>query len=417
MGKRLFVLLTIALVTSLMVTSLMACAPVQEGTEELEDVALKFLEKVDVQPSSHVYLVGPVKPGTVIREEAAPNVTAVELKVAERPGTHYVFFVDDMPYCKSAHLMRYAWMEYECGNTKVVNASGWPVILEPGVEPTPFTITRSVTIDGISFKGLVGGGTGVINDIPHKVLTPLPDIQVSGNQCENRRFALVIDGGDKDRLFDLADNFAEDADNIAGWLEEKGYQVHRISQYWGNDHPFCTRQRLVDIVVAYAGKLKCCDNFFLYIGSHGLNSFSTAEPQSASVEIYDPTGNGDKSEVRYSNLFNWLNAFPNCAKVTIFIDACFSGNAIPALKRLEDKLSKVVIITATDANKRAAGGQGLTDSATQDFMQGANKDIDGDGKVGDLGDRVLEMRNQGTGYNPQIYPEPNPAGDNLGDLD
>ena len=94
MGKVVFVLLTIALVTSLMVAALMACVPAQEVREELEEVGRSFLEKVAVPPGSNVYVLGPVKPGTVVQEEAPPSETAVELGVPEAPGTYYVFIVD-----------------------------------------------------------------------------------------------------------------------------------------------------------------------------------------------------------------------------------------------------------------------------------------------------------------------------------
>jgi hypothetical protein len=433
MKKIVFVLLAIALVTSLMLVAPMGCVTVPKsmeelGVEEFEEIALRFLEKVAVTPSSDVYVLGPVEPGTVVQEEASSNVTAVELEVPEALGTNYIFIVDDMPGYKFAHPMRYVWMQYECGETEVVDASWPPVILQPGVTLTPYSSIRSTVIDDVSFTGLTGSGAGITNSISDKPVTSPPNMTNTTAECGDR-LALVIDGGDKDKPWykgDLADNFEKDANSIATWLETNGYRVFRISQYWGNKKDGAipavngknvSSKALEAVFAAFAKNLSCCDNFFLYIAAHGVEPAIMTPPipnVPPAFKIYSATGDGNHEEIGYDKLCRWLMEFPKCVKVTIFLDVCYSGAAIPYLTGLRDKLSKVTILTATDDKTEAAGGQSI-DSATEDFMQGADKDNDHDGTKGDLGDRALQMWKEGKGYGAQICKDP--AHDTLCDLD
>ena len=392
-----------------------------------EEAAQKFLEKIQVSKNSIIYVFGPVKPGTAILE-GAPGGTTLEVPQMHR--TYYVFIIDDMPNYKFAHPMRYAWMEFETGNVQVARASWRPVILEPETTPAPFKFTSFLKIDGMKFIKGEGGGVGITNDISHKKKATPPQIPpptAPPDICQGRRFALVIDAGDKDEwgIFggDAADNMAEDADEIAKWLRSEGFQVQRISQYWGNNQP-CIRggdpqpvrdnkgnivyyqdnrlkENLKNIFDKYARNLSCCDNFFLYIGAHGNGSLGL-------FALYDPSGSGNKTFVYYDELRDWLEDFPRCVKFTIFIDACGSGSAISALALLRNTHSKVVILTACDATECTPSGQGLTDSATEDFNQGEDKDYDKDRKMGDLFDRWEEMRRQGKDYglNPRLLRDP-----------
>ncbi|MCK4827165.1 caspase family protein, partial [bacterium] len=381
------------------------------GGEELpteapgsEEIALRFLEKVAVTPSSLVYVFGPVEPGTVVREDAPLNATAVELEVPEALGTNYVFVIDDMPDYKFAHPMRYVWMEYERGETEVVDASWWPVILEPETEPSPFEFISVLEIQDIQFIAGKGSGGGVEHDISDKPDATAPEIS-KPEECQNRKFALIIDAGEKRSVIfggipgpTAADNMADDATDMAKWLKDKGYQVQRISQYWGNKEPTIKEhfsEKLEEIFNAYAKGLRCCDSFFLYISAHA------EEADKNGFLMYEPSGKGvGLIWVPYSVLYGWLNKFANCTKITIFIDACYSGAAIEDLKKLRDNHSKVVIITSADDSHECPSGQTI-DSATEDFNDEPDKDNDGDGKNGDLGDRIQEMQEQGKSYNPQ----------------
>ena len=140
------------------------------------------------------------------------------------------------------------------------------------------------------------------------------------------------------------------------------------------------------------------NNFFLYISSHG---------NSGSFVLYDPRGTGDNVAISYRTLYQWLNRFPECVKFTIFIDACYSGTAIKDLKKLRDNHSKVVIVTSTDEDGEAPGGQEPgRDSPTENFNEGHDEDHDEDGKEGDITDRFREMKDDGEEYEPQLDSDP-----------
>ena len=346
-----------------------------------DEAAKKFLEKIQVSTNSIIYVFGPVKPGTVILEEI-PEGTI--LKVPQMHRAYYVFIIDEMPNYKFAHPMRYAWMEFGTGNVQVVNASWRPVILEPETTPAPFKFTSFVKIGGMKFIRGMGSGVGMINDISHKPDAKPPQIApptAQPDRCQGRRFALVIDAGDKDTpgIFggDVADNMAEDADKIAEWLRSEGFQVQRISQYWDSNHP-CIRggnpqpvrdeqgnivyywddrlkTNLRNIFAGYARNLRCCDNFFLYIGAHGNIS---VHRNVGFFALYDPSGSGNVTVVYYDELRDWLDDFPRCVKFTVFIDACRSGSAISALALLRNTHSKVVILTACNKSQSTPSGQG-----------------------------------------------------------
>jgi hypothetical protein len=125
--------------------------------------------------------------------------------------------------------------------------------------------------------------------------------------------------------------------------------------------------------------------------------------------LYDPSGTGRAVGIAYSTISDWLKEFPQCVKITVFIDSCNSGSAIEDLKELRNTHSKVVIVTSTDSENSSPGGQsGTGDSATEDFNDGEDEDHDNDGKEGDITDRFKEMKEQAEGeeHNPQLDSDP-----------
>lgn len=142
----------------------------------------------------------------------------------------------------------------------------------------------------------------------------------------------------------------------------------------------------------------CCHELFLYLGAHGdTNGFY----------LFDANGSGANERINYRELRDMLSGFAECVKIIVFIDACYSGAAIVWLGDLCSSRSYycgATIVTATDATHEAAGGQGPTDSATQDFLEdAANQDRDGDQRTGDFGDRWMHMQSQGQDYGPQRF--------------
>lgn len=196
---------------------------------------------------------------------------------------------------------------------------------------------------------------------------------------------------------------ARDADSIALWLIDNGFKGIRRSQYGKSAHPpTANKYELQEIILDYKDKLKCppgvqcCHELFIYINAHGA---------AEGFEIHDRTGKSSPSNPFYDDdLVKVLKELPDCVKLTIFLDVCYSGGAIKWFKPLCEKFGKcgVTIITACDADSETLAGVNI-DSATEDFMEGASKDNDGDGDKGDIRDRLLEMQNELGNSNPQLW--------------
>ncbi|MBU7018870.1 MAG: hypothetical protein HXS44_15280 [Theionarchaea archaeon] len=374
--------------------------------DEPEKAAKMLSEMIIIPKTSEVFFVGPVGPGTVLRENRPigyqqqeefknPPIeyqTPVKLEIPDENGTYYAFYINDMPGFMFVHGVRYAWVNVETTEYKVVDARWSPLILEPGVTPAPFGSIRSYQISGARFCYGEGGGTGSVNDTDHK-----PDAKPHLTSMMYNCTALVIDGGDMDSIIhDAADNFAKHADLMKEYLEDNGFDVVRISQYWGNDLPKirydpnkedAMNEQLKEIIEGFTSNPNPPKEFFLYINAHGNEE---------GFELYDPTGSGRKPRfIFYSDLFESLSKFNKIVNIVIFIDSCYSGGAVDRLKENEriGQRTGLTIITATDNETPASSGE-VVHSATQDFIQGRYSDFDEDGRVGDLGDCWISMREQ-----------------------
>lgn len=222
-----------------------------------------------------------------------------------------------------------------------------------------------------------------------------------------KKLYLVIDGGDGtffNRPYQ-AEASARDADSIEKWLKRKGFKGKKSSP---TAHP--RNEKLERLIESYMKELECppgsqcCHELFIYIVAHGNpNRFW----------LFDEKGERGLP-VTYAKLTSWLEKLPPCVKVklTIFIEACHSGGAIEyLLKPLCKRFGKcgVTIMTTTDEKNLAPAGMVKgSNSGTQNFMNGADKDNDGDGDKGDIRDRWLEMEKKGKERaekhgNPQLF--------------
>ena len=376
--------------------------------DEPEKAAQMLSDMISIPETSKVFFVGPVGPGTVLRENhQIDDQESVELEIPDMPGTYYAFYIDDMPMFRFAHEVRYAWVNVERKECDVVNALWWPQILEPGVNPAPFGLIKSYQISGVMYCYGEGGGTGHENDIDHKA-NAKPSRTPTIYNCT----ALVIDGGDADRYFsavdDAADDFAKDADSIEYYLRENGFIVQRISQYWKNEHPKIQydfededtmKEQLKSIVEGFTDNPP--KEFFLYISAHGDES---------GFGLFDPAGTGEREYIKYSDLYDWLEKFSIEVNIVIFIDSCMSGGALYELweleyKNLENGIERrigLTIMTATDNITPAPTGQEV-ESVTECFLQGMYSDSDKDGRMGDLGDCWESVEEQCAEYRPWRY--------------
>ena len=245
---------------------------------------------------------------------------------------------------------------------------------------------------GDAYRG-TSANSGYINPIPHKGDASVPSAR---GFCDVNAVALVIDGGDTDsepqdighQDDGIADSLARDANAVADWLRSNDYNVQRISQYWKNDYPAIKRNdgqslenRFLALLERYGDRFEvCCEEcectmeFFLYIAAHGSE---------LSWDLYDPSGSGTQTGVNYTNFVGnmkeVLDGYPECVRFTIMVDACQSGGASGLAGLGEDREGTVLITTTDDDHSATSGertvfvdwlGGPVTDSGTQDFMEG-----------------------------------------------
>ena len=136
---------------------------------EARQAAETLLSSVSVPTTSMVVFVGPVEPGTIIREPPGEGRQPVELHVPDTTGTYYAFSIDDAPNTKYMHPMRYAYVNLDTGEVNSVNASYPMAIYRPNRERTPFEMISLEEIEGVMFFFLKGdGGAAGSVDISHK---------------------------------------------------------------------------------------------------------------------------------------------------------------------------------------------------------------------------------------------------------
>ncbi len=388
--------------------------------DEARQAATLLLSNIAVSDSAEIFVVGPVATGTVLQERVADTtLPVVTLTVPDSTGAKYVFYINDHPELGFSHDVRYAWVDLSCNCVNVLPAFWSPILIQPGIEPSPFYLLASERINGKSFNYGTGGGLGVERNTDHKQEVILPPGPVLDDPpC--RKIGLVMDFGESDDSWGKgdgtsADNLAENAGFVQSFLESNGFTVQRTSQYSGNSYPAffpssgnadAMGDGLRNLILGYAGQLACpcdglngCHEFFLYINAHGNQGY---------VELHEPGGKGGVTGIRYADLNTWLNSFLPCVKIIVFLDACHSGAAI---QRLQGQCNLradcgFTIFTTCSEDEGTPTGEGVTDSGSEDWSEGTD-DQDGDGKDGDLGDRWLNLEDENSSYDPQRYMCPN----------
>jgi len=128
----------------------------------------------------------------------------------------------------------------------------------------------------------------------------------------------------------------------------------------------------------------------------------------------------------YDDLINkFTRNIPPYVNLTIFVSSCYDGCLADTSNQLvsqsitnftSSNWCGLTIITSTDNDSKVPCAIGI-DSPTEDFLEASNKDLDGDGKVGDLRDRFMHMREE----SKTLYPESKfyrfPYGSEWGALD
>lgn len=393
---------------------------------EIELAVEYLLARLDVPDTARIILSGPVIPGSLIREDiqnlSTPNLE-MEVLYGESP---LAFTIDLDPRARLTHETIWGWVDVATGQLSA--AAGHSPIQIQGPEGLiePFKLKGIFRIQGREAVNGTGGGGGVLHDISAKAEAGA----ITGNSGTANvvRRALVVDLGDKDGNFwsgNGASAFAADADAMNTYLAGKGFTVQRISQYWGNAasylplkrplHPLDLAKALDDIIKSYQTYFECpadttfCHELFIYVSGHAVQAPLRAEQ---GMMVFSATGGGESGLYPYGDLKQSLRKLPRCVRVILFIDACYSGQAIPIM---EDTYINnpahpsttnmrctcgFTTITSTNAAKPASQGHGALqyDSSTEDFFQGADQDYNQNGVNGDFFDRWEHMRREGQGY-------------------
>jgi len=377
--------------------------------------AREFQNTMELPATSRVTFVGPVETGTVIRDLQPGGKSTVRMVVPDTAGTTYVFFIDDEPAMKLAHDFRYVWMDFDKKVYQVAAAVWNGMIERPGITSAPFSPQESFRIDSVEFFYMTGEGTPEIQDdsgvIPYE--SPLADpLQGRGattglHKRAPVKWAFVMDCGGQGGKPDAKNMHDIDAEPIFAWVVDNNFATKRISQWaQSEDETFTNtpggehiRNKFLfaiedfgDLFSSLGEPDNGCDEFFMYIGAHSTSL--------GNVAIYYPDGS-DAALVGYGEiLYRIQQHFPTWVKVTLFYDLCFSGGAIadnrPRIAELCDQLCSFTCITACDSIQKTPlpNPDSSTDSATEDFLEGATEDHDGDGNVGDIQDRFLEMKQE-----------------------
>jgi len=392
----------------------------EEALQLAKAVAELFQQKISVADSSKIIFSGPVEPGTILKENDLEENTPVQLKVSESDGKYYVFMIDDQPGMMYSHDVRYAWIESENGEFGIITSDHPMTIYRPDKTPSPYEFIEEFTIADINYYFLEGEGGSDPQDISHKNNlsrtyynnSSMTINKISDIKRVKQKIALVVDGGDiktftKDlgsfsgyKLGNIAKELAEqNADPMVSWLESYNFKVGRTSQYWGNNHPYFKNEADFYLILEGHANLFInqgppdwgCDEYFLYITAHGGEGI---------LEYHFASGDGNRFYVEYEQIFERLKNFPSYVKITLFIDACHSGSAIKWYKntlipQICSNSCAFTILTATDTEHATMAPGFQDDSATEDFLEASDKDLDGDGTTGDIQDRYKHMETEG----------------------
>lgn len=371
-----------------------------------------LFDSLAIDTLARVYAVGPLPGGTVLREFVPDTESVPSVITLPTSGTIYAFFINDRADLNWAHAVRYAWVNPGTGEFGVIGAD-WPMLIDrPDGVVEPFSLIAAEYFSGVHVR--FGSGGGSIFDGPD-VNKPADTLLASSGprslDAPCKKLGFVFDAGDWSEFWEeegiSAGAMADNANYVQTFLEGNGFDVTRRSQYTGNNYKAFKRpgdmaNQLRDRIRSFASEFECpcdgdpgCHEFFLYICAHGDGDV---------VSIWEP-GKDNFSWFKYEDLNSWLSGFPPCVKVIVFLDICKAGNAendLAAQCNLRADCGFTLIMSC-DSDNSTPTGYGPTDSGTEDWAEAADEDYDNDGKIGDLGDRWLNLADENSDYSPQRF--------------
>jgi hypothetical protein len=327
------------------------------------EAAESMLNAVELYEESQVYgITEPVTPGAIIISEELSDLDTIEVNNAL-----FLFIIDDEPYSRFGHPVRYALVDKETKAVTVYDANWFPEV--KNVED-PWNSTGVAEVKGTEITMLTPRDPQNDNTRPREI-ADISDIKL---QIDCGNYVLMIDGGDRNRTAttdNIASNAARDADSMQALYERKHYQVQRYSQYWDYKNEGIKtipvdpnlktgtkflKDILSDIKEHYVS-LECCTgtklnfDFVIYINANAI-------PSSTKFKIYKQDGSGICEDIDYfEDILKYLQTLPQCVKITLVVDANFSGSLVDAGK-LDSYLKRgnFEIITATDAKRTTPSG-------------------------------------------------------------
>lgn len=392
------------------------------GSEE-RSIAERLINSLGIPATAAIFLAGPVEPRSKVRDSTGgdPSIT---LTVPSSGGPFWVAQVDENPARLWKHPVRWVVFNATTGATIVRETTSRLVVVPPSRPPAPFVPRSRGQVGAVNVWRFQGEGALPVLDVSHKDGTDAessPAVMelspISPNRMPISR-ALVFDAGDG-RAFDDRARVMSDgaAEPVTEWLQSEGFSVERRSQWRNNAHRYIkTEAALLQLISDEGVNFTAlgrpdggeCDNYFLYMIGHGDHT---------GLEFYSPAGSlvGD---IFYLSVLGAFESFPDWVKVTIFVDSCESGGlrdesntaTLGTLQWLCSRLCALTILTSVDESTPAQVPYELIEdwyainSATQDFIDGADEDFDGDGKVGDIRDRFENMRREA--FDNQPTPDP-----------
>jgi hypothetical protein len=344
--------------------------------------AESMLNSVEIGEESRIYGVAdPIPPGSHIESEGN-DIDSIDVN-----RELFLFIIDDEPYSRYGHPVRYAMVDNETREVTVVESDWFPEV-KHSEEADTWKTSGSANLKGEEIIVLTPRGEESTPPRPRLTADNIADAKLTID-CGN--YVLLMDGGDKNRtgaVNNIASNAATDTDAIQALYEKKHYKVRRFSQYWDNKNEGVKalpvdpdtkagakflKDVLLDIRDHYAS-MECCSgsalNFELviYINANAIQS-------SGRFKLYKPDGSGVCEEIDYfGDILRYLQTLPQCVKITLFVDANYSGILVDALQ-LDSYLKRgnYEIRTATDALRTTPSGVGKPAMAASGTAKSASQ--------------------------------------------
>jgi hypothetical protein len=329
------------------------------------EAAESMLKAVDEGEDSKVYgITEPVSPGAIILSEVPSELDTIAVK-----NSLYLFIIDDEPWARYGHPVRYVLVDKDTKAVTEYDANWFPEV--KNVED-PWNTTGEANVNGTGVTMLTPRSE---QETVHRARVTA-DISDDALNIDCGNYVLMIDGGDRNRTANtdnIASRAAQDADAMQALYESKHYSVRRYSQYWDYKNEGIKTipvdpntksgtkflKEIITNIKEHYVSMGCCEgqnlNFELviYINANAI-------PSSTKFKIYKQDGSGASEDIDYfEDILKYLQTLPQCVKITLFVDANFSGSLVDAVK-LDSYLKRgnYEIRTATDAKHTTPSGVG-----------------------------------------------------------